>query len=290
MALARKGVVLAGGTGSRLGPLTRAFSKHLLPVFDQPMIYAPIALLMQCGVREVLLVCAPRDLPLYRELLGDGTAWGISIEYVEQRRPLGLLDAFTQSRDFLAGSPSILALGDNVFCAEDWADALQKCCAQQSGASVFAVPTDDPSAYGIVTLNADGSVREIAEKPALLGRALAIPGFYFYDDSAMERAAACMLESGQGAGVSELHNSYLADSLLQVERVPESVTWFDAGRADLLLAASRAFSEFTARTGRHACSPDEIAWRSGWITQQRLAESADLYSGSEYGRFLHSLL
>jgi len=288
--MGRKGIILAGGSGTRLAPLTRAVSKQLLPVYDKPMIYYPLATLMLAGLRDILIISTPRDLPLYRDLLGDGTGLGISLRYAVQDEPRGLPEAFLIGERFLAGSPAALVLGDNVFHGSQLIPALAEADARLRGATIFAYRVRDPARYAVVTFDADGGVLDLVEKPAVPPSPYAVPGLYFYDSDVVGLARSLRPSARGETEITDLNRLYLERRQLSVHAFGRGFAWLDMGTHDSLLAAANYIQAIDQRQGLKVACIEEIAWRKGWIGDHQILGHAAALRGTEYGDYLARLV
>jgi glucose-1-phosphate thymidylyltransferase len=281
-----KGILLAGGSGTRLHPMTLAASKQLLPVYDKPMIYYPLSVLMLSGIRDILIISTPTDLPQFRRLLGDGTRLGVRFSYAEQPSPDGLAQAFHIGRDWLEGQPCALALGDNLIFADHLSVSLRAAAARPQGATVFAYQVRDPERYGVVTMDATGKAVEIVEKPAAPASNWAVIGLYFYDERVTEMAAKVQPSARGELEITDLNRMYMQEGSLHVERLGRGCAWLDAGMPDSLLQAATFVQTIQSRQGMLVGCPEEVAFRMGWIDADQLREQALALGKTELGRVL----
>jgi len=286
----RKGIILAGGSGTRLYPVTIGLSKQLLPIYDKPMIYYPLSVLRLAGIREIAVITTPEDQAQFIRTLGDGSQWGISLTYIEQPSPDGLAQAYLLAEEFLAGAPSAMVLGDNLFFGHGLPDLLLKAAAQNDGGTVFGYRVADPERYGVVDFAEDGSVRSIVEKPERPASNFAVTGLYFLDGSAPQRAAQVQPSPRGELEITTLLESYLADGTLQVSLMGRGFAWLDTGTHASLLDAGNFVRTLEERQGLQTGSPDEIAYAQGWISSEQLAERARVFGKNAYGRYLEQLL
>ena len=285
-----KGIILAGGAGTRLHPLTRVLSKQLLPVYDKPMIYYPLSVLMLAGIREVLVISTPQDLPLYRQLLGDGARLGMRFDYAEQARPEGLPQAFTIGRDFLHGAPACLLLGDNVFYGHGLSDMVRAAARLERGGRVFAYHVRDPERYGVVEFEEDGKAVSLEEKPAQPKSPYAVPGLYFYGSDVVRRAWQIQPSARRELEITDLNRIYLDQGELTVAKLGRGIAWLDTGTCRSLLEASTFIEAIEERQGLKVACPEEIAFRSGWIDAAQLEALAQPMLKNGYGQYLLKLL
>jgi glucose-1-phosphate thymidylyltransferase len=283
------GIILAGGRGTRLHPLTVPISKQLLPVYDKPMIYYPLSMLMLSGIRVILVISTPEDLPLFRRLLGDGKQWGLQFEYAEQAQPQGLADAFRIGAEFIAGQPACLILGDNIFFGTGLPETLTRAARLTQGALVFAYPVRDPERYGVIEFDEDGRVLSLEEKPQHPKSQYAMPGMYFYDSQVVDFARRLQPSARGELEITDLNRMYLEQGSLRVEVLGRGVAWLDAGTHESLLQSASFVQAVQERQGLMISCPEEIAYRMGYITAQQLAALAAGMAGNSYAYYLQRL-
>lgn len=286
----RKGIILAGGTGSRLFPITAAVSKQLMPIYDKPMIYFPLSVLMLSGIREIAMITTPEDQPQFIRLMGDGSQWGLQITYIEQPSPDGLAQAYLLAEDFLDGAPSAMVLGDNIFFGHGLPDLLAAAHAQTTGGTVFGYRVADPERYGVVAMAADGTVTQIIEKPEFPPSNYAVTGLYFLDGTAPERARSITPSERGELEITSLLQSYLSDGALTVKQMGRGYAWLDTGTHDSLLDAGNFVRTLQSRQGLQTGCPEEIAFQHKWIGAAELDALAEKYIKTEYGKYLKGLL
>ena len=286
----RKGIILAGGYGTRLYPLTLAVSKQLLPIYDKPMVYYPLTVLMLAKIREILIITTPQDKNKFKLLLGDGSQWGINLEYKSQPSPDGLAQAFILAEEFLDGAPSAMVLGDNIFFGHGLSKLLTNADTHDSGATVFGYHVSDPTQYGVIDFDPDGKAQNIIEKPAVSPSNYAVTGLYFVDESAPQRAKNVMPSTRGELEITSFLETYLKDSMLRVEKMGRGYAWLDTGTHSSLLDASNFVRTLTNRQGLQVGSPDEIAYNMKWISKEQLLERVKTFGKNSYGQYLNKLV
>lgn len=286
----RKGIILAGGSGTRLYPITMGVSKQLLPIYNKPMIYYPLSVLMLAGIRDISIITTPNDQIQFKRLLDDGSQWGLNLSYISQPSPDGLAQAYLLAKNFLAGAPSAMVLGDNIFFGHGLPKMLGSADARTEGGTVFGYHVIDPERYGVIAFDENGSVKEIIEKPAMPPSNYAVTGLYFLDSTAPERAAAVKPSPRGELEITSLLEMYLDEGMLSVETMGRGYAWLDTGTHASLLDASNFVRTLEERQGLQTGSPDEIAWRAGWISSNALAERANLFGKSSYGVYLANIM
>lgn len=284
----RKGIILAGGSATRLYPLTLAISKQIMPVYDKPMIYYPLAILMEANIKEVLIISTPRDIVTFKTLLGDGSKWGMKFEYKIQEKPNGLAEAFIIGEEFIGNDSVAMILGDNMFYGEHFSKLLKK-VSKNDNATIFGYLVKDPTAYGVVEIDNDGNAISIEEKPEVPKSNYAVPGLYFYPNSVVSIAKSIKPSARGELEITSINEKYMKQGILKVEKLGRGTTWFDTGTHDALLETASFVQTIEKRQGMQVCSPEEIAYKNKWITKEKLLELAEPFMKTEYGRYLEDL-
>ena len=285
----RKGIILAGGSGTRLYPLTIAISKQIMPVYDKPMIYYPLSVLMEAKIKDVLIITTPRDNETFKSLLGDGSKWGMNFEYAIQDKPRGLAEAFIIGEKFIGNDNVAMILGDNMFYGEHFAEKLKSANEREEEATIFGYYVKDPRAYGVVEINNEGQAISIEEKPEKPKSNYAVPGLYFYTNDVIEIAKNVKPSARGEIEITTINEEYMNRKQLKVEKLGRGMTWFDTGTHDALLETASFVQTIEKRQGLQICSPDEIAYKNGWITAEELSTLADQYIKTEYGQYLKDI-
>jgi len=285
----RKGIILAGGSGTRLYPLTIAISKQIMPVYDKPMIYYPLSVLMEAGVKEVLIISTPRDITVFQELLGDGSQWGMSFEYKIQEKPNGLAEAFIIGEEFIGDDNVVMILGDNMFYGSHLPEILRRANERENESTIFGYYVKDPRAYGVVEIDKDGKAISIEEKPAEPKSNYAVPGLYFYTNDVIEIAKTIKPSARGELEITSVNDEYMKKGKLTVEKLGRGMTWFDTGTHDALIETASFVQTIEKRQGMQVCCPEEIAYKNGWITADELSKLADKYMKTAYGQYLKDL-
>ena len=285
----RKGIILAGGSATRLYPLTLAISKQIMPVYDKPMIYYPLSVLMEANVKEVLIISTPRDIVTFQALLGDGTQWGMHFEYKIQEKPNGLAEAFIIGEEFIGEDNVVMILGDNMFYGSHLPEILRKANEREEESTIFGYYVKDPRAYGVVEINKEGKAISIEEKPQEPKSNYAVPGLYFYTNDVIEIAKNVKPSARGELEITSINDEYMKRGKLTVEKLGRGMTWFDTGTHDALLETASFVQTIEKRQGMQVCCPEEIAFKKGWITREQLASLADRYMKTEYGVYLKDL-
>ena len=285
----RKGIILAGGSGTRLYPLTIAISKQIMPVYDKPMIYYPLSVLMEAKIKDVLIITTPRDNETFKTLLGDGSKWGMNFEYAIQDKPRGLAEAFIIGEKFIGNDNVAMILGDNMFYGEHFAEKLKSANEREEEATIFGYYVKDPRAYGVVEINDEGQAISIEEKPEKPKSNYAVPGLYFYTNDVIEIAKSVKPSARGEIEITTINEEYMNRKQLKVEKLGRGMTWFDTGTHDALIETASFVQTIEKRQGLQICSPDEIAYKNGWITEEELSTLADQYIKTEYGQYLKDI-
>ena len=285
----RKGIVLAGGSGTRLYPLTIAISKQIMPVYDKPMIYYPISVLMEAGVREVLIISTPRDVVTFKELLGDGSQWGMSFEYKVQEKPNGLAEAFIIGEDFIGDDNVVMILGDNMFYGSHLPEILRRANEREDESTIFGYYVKDPRRYGVVEIDNEGKAVSIVEKPEVPKSNYAVPGLYFYTNDVVEIAKTIKPSARGELEITSINEEYMKMGKLTVEKLGRGMTWFDTGTHDALIETASFVQTIEKRQGMQVCCPEEIAYKNKWITSEELLELSKKYMKTDYGVYLKDL-
>ena len=285
----RKGIILAGGSGTRLYPLTIAISKQIMPVYDKPMIYYPLSVLMEAKIKDVLIITTPRDNETFKTLLGDGSKWGMNFEYAIQDKPRGLAEAFIIGEKFIGDDNVAMILGDNMFYGEHFAEKLKSANERENEATIFGYYVKDPRAYGVVEINKEGQAISIEEKPEKPKSNYAVPGLYFYTNDVIEIAKNVKPSARGEIEITTINEEYMNRKQLKVEKLGRGMTWFDTGTHDALIETASFVQTIEKRQGLQICSPDEIAYKNGWITAEELSTLADQYIKTEYGQYLKDI-
>ena len=285
----RKGIILAGGSGTRLYPLTLAISKQIMPVYDKPMIYYPLSVLMEAGIKEVLIISTPRDAETFKTLLGDGSQWGMKFEYKIQDKPNGLAEAFIIGEDFIGEDNVAMILGDNMFYGSHLSEMLKRANERENESTIFGYQVKDPRAYGVVEIDETGKAISIEEKPENPKSNYAVPGLYFYTNEVVEIARNVKPSARGELEITSVNDEYMKRKQLKVEKLGRGMTWFDTGTHDALLETASFVQTIEKRQGMQVCCPEEIAYKNGWITSSELAELSKIYMKTEYGKYLKDL-
>ena len=285
----RKGIILAGGSGTRLYPLTIAISKQIMPVYDKPMIYYPLSVLMEAGVKEVLIISTPRDITVFQELLGDGSQWGMNFEYKIQEKPNGLAEAFIIGEEFLGNDNVVMILGDNMFYGSHLPEILRRANEREDESTIFGYYVKDPRAYGVVEIDKNGKAISIEEKPSEPKSNYAVPGLYFYTNDVIEIAKTIKPSARGELEITSVNDEYMKRGTLTVEKLGRGMTWFDTGTHDALIETASFVQTIEKRQGMQVCCPEEIAYKNGWITADELSKLADKYMKTAYGQYLKDL-